>query len=38
MNVPQFPWPAPLSDMISQAVARLVILDDSTTRQPTITH
>lgn len=27
MNVPHFPWPTPLEQMVDQAVARLVVLD-----------
>ncbi len=29
MNAPDFPWPAPLEDMVDQAVARLVVLDQT---------
>ena len=29
MNLPDFPWPAPLEEMADQAVARLIILGDS---------
>jgi AcrR family transcriptional regulator len=29
MNLPDFPWPAPLEEMADQAVARLIMLGDS---------
>jgi len=29
MNVPYFPWPASLADMVDQAVARLIVLDET---------
>jgi AcrR family transcriptional regulator len=35
MNVPHFPWPAPLEEMTDQAVTRLIILDQSTSHQTT---
>lgn len=29
INAPDFPWPAPLMDMVNQAVCRLIVLDKS---------
>jgi AcrR family transcriptional regulator len=34
MNVPHFPWPAPLEQMADQAVTRLVVLDQTEQHPP----
>ena len=41
MNVPRFPWPAPLEDMVEQAVGRLVVLGETSppgTREDPSSH